>query len=281
MDYLGGAAIMQQNNNIPVFISFSMLKGGVGKTDLAYNYMMWLASQKSHKVLGIDLDENCNFSQVLNVYDQQDTVANILSGEGDVKLHHINENVDLIAGYNRLGQLQEDLATSEKKTMMLYMWLEDNFERYNIGQYDFIIIDTHNDLGTATKNAVAVSDVIFSPIVPNEFSDSISMEVKLDEFRDDVIDFRTRESYITADLKLIGNMIRHNTKNSHQFLEHMKGNDDYIAKFQFREIFNTSIQTKTPICDLLSEPKSQGEKNFKKDFNDNMEQLYKVSQQYQ
>ena len=270
-----------ENTKPPIFVTFSMLKGGVGKTDLAYNYLMWLAKEKNHKVLGIALDENCNFSQVMNVYDQQGTIANILSAEGDVKIHQINDNVDLISGYNRLGQLQEDLATSEKKTMMLYMWLEDNYERLNIGQYDYIILDTHNDLGTATKNAVAVSHVIFSPIVPNEFSDSISMEFKLDEFRNDVIDFRTRESYITADLKLIGNMIRHNTNNSRQFLEHMENNDNYVAKFPFREIFNTSIQKKQPICDLLNDPKTQSEKHFIAEFNENMERIYNVTNQYQ
>lgn len=265
----------------PVFITVSMLKGGVGKTDIAYNFAMWLALTKDKKILGIDIDENCNFSQVMDVYDQDGTVANILQGSGDVKIHNINDNVDLIAGYNRLYDIQEEMATSEKKTMMLYMWLADNYESLNLGQYDFVIIDTHNDFGTATKNAIAVSHVMFSPVIPVAFSDSITMQQRLDEFKADVIDFRTRESYITTELKLIGNMIKHNTSNSHNFLEHIKNNDDYIAKFPFKEIFNTSIQQKKPIVELLENPKSKSDREFKELFNENMNNMYEIAKQYQ
>lgn len=264
----------------PVFITVSMLKGGVGKTDIAYNFAMWLALTKDKKVLGIDIDENCNFSQVMDVYDQDGTVANILQGSGDVKIHNINDNVDLIAGFNRLHDVQEDMATSDKKTMMLYMWLADNYESLNLGQYDFVIIDTHNDFGTATKNAIAVSHLIFSPVIPVAFSDSITMQQRLDEFKADVIDFRTRESYITAELKLIGNMIKH-TSNSNNFLEHIQNNNDYIANFPFLEIFNTSIQQRKPIVELLKKPKTKTEREFIPEFEKNMNNMYEIAKQYQ
>ena len=39
-------------------ITFSAIKGGVGKTTLAYNYGEWLAS-KGKQVLFIDLDHQC------------------------------------------------------------------------------------------------------------------------------------------------------------------------------------------------------------------------------
>lgn len=265
----------------PVFVTISMLKGGVGKTDIAFNFSHWLALEKNKKVLCIDIDENCNFSQVMDVYDQDGTVANILRGSGDVKVHQITENIDLIAGFNRLHDVQEDISTSEKKTMMLYMWLEDNYEALNLGKYDFIIIDTHNDFGTATKNAVAVSHVMFAPVIPVDFSDSITIKERLEEFRSDVIDFRTRESYITADLRLVGNMIKHNTSNSHQFKEHIANNDDYVAAFPFKEIFNKSIQDKKPISELLAHPKNQRDREFKKLFDENMNKMYEVAKQYQ
>ncbi|MDW4023683.1 ParA family protein [Staphylococcus saprophyticus] len=265
----------------PVFITVSMLKGGVGKTDIAFNFAMWLALEKDKKILGIDIDENCNFSQVMDVYDQEGTVANILEGSGEVKIHNINDNVDLIAGFNRLDDVQEAMVTSERKTMMLYMWLEDNYEALNINQYDFVIIDTHNDFGTATKNAMAVSHVTFSPIVPVAFSDAVTMQERLDEFRADVIDFKTRESYITTDLKLIANMVKHNTTNSREFEEHIAKRDDYIAKFPFKEIFNTSIQKKKSITELLAYPKNQSEKKFKKTFDENMNNMYEVVNKYQ
>ncbi|MDK6305049.1 ParA family protein, partial [Lactobacillus crispatus] len=49
-------------------ITFSAIKGGVGKTTIAYNFGSWLAD--NHKnVLFIDLDHQCNLSQTYNVYD--------------------------------------------------------------------------------------------------------------------------------------------------------------------------------------------------------------------
>lgn len=265
----------------PVFITVAMLKGGVGKTDIAFNLAMWLALKKDKKILAIDLDENCNFSQVMDVYDQKNTAANILQGSGDVKVHNINDNIDLIAGFNRLDNVQDSIVTSEKKTMMLYMWLDDNYDALNISQYDFIIIDTHNNFGTATKNAIAVSHLILSPIIPVDFSDSITMQERLDEFKSEVIDFRTRESYITADLKLIGNMIKSTSKNSSDFLEFVQNNDDFIAMFPFLEIFNTSIQKKKPVFELLEKPKSKTERNLIPEFEKNMLNIYEAIKKYQ
>ncbi|HCZ1959838.1 TPA: ParA family protein [Staphylococcus aureus] len=269
-----------ENSKQPVFLTVQMLKGGVGKSVIAFNFMMWLAIEKDKKVLGIDLDENCNFSQVLNVYDQEGTVANILEGNGDVKIHQITENVDLIGGFNRLHNVQENIARSEKKTMMLYMWLEDNYDRLNIGQYDFIIIDTHNDFGTATKNAVAVSHLMLSPIEPVDFSATATVKQRLEEFKNDVIDFRTRESYITTDLKFIGNKIRP-TKNGKEFEERIHNDDDFIAKFKLKEPFNTSVQEKTPISLLLERPRNKDEKEFKKAFDENMNKIYEEAKKYQ
>ncbi|RNB37236.1 ParA family protein, partial [Staphylococcus aureus] len=36
-------------------------------------------------------------------------------------------------------------------------------EEYNIGQYDYIIIDTHPDFSTSTRNAIVVSHKVISP----------------------------------------------------------------------------------------------------------------------
>ena len=43
-------------------ITFAAIKGGVGKTTLAYNYGEWLANQGS-RILFIDLDHQSNLTQ--------------------------------------------------------------------------------------------------------------------------------------------------------------------------------------------------------------------------
>ncbi|MUK57441.1 AAA family ATPase, partial [Pseudomonas aeruginosa] len=59
-------------------ITFAAIKGGVGKTTLSYNFSEYLASV-GKKVLLIDMDHQCNLSQLLNVYEQENTVLSIFN----------------------------------------------------------------------------------------------------------------------------------------------------------------------------------------------------------
>lgn len=49
-------------------ITFAAIKGGVGKTTLAYNYGEWLANHGS-RILFIDLDHQSNLTQTYRIYD--------------------------------------------------------------------------------------------------------------------------------------------------------------------------------------------------------------------
>ena len=58
-------------------ITFSAIKGGVGKTTLAFNYGEWLAKNGKH-VLFIDLDHQSNLTQTYNIYDNQDPLQSMI-----------------------------------------------------------------------------------------------------------------------------------------------------------------------------------------------------------
>lgn len=107
--------------------SFAKIKGGVGATTIAYNYGEWLAN-KGYKVLFIDFDHQCNLTQTYNVFENDGTVANIFNGKGEVNILPVKENIDLIAGYIRLDNLEKELETKSYKDMLLYMWFEDNYD---------------------------------------------------------------------------------------------------------------------------------------------------------
>ena len=94
------------------------------------------------------------------------------------------------------------MSTTDGKDMQLYMWLDDYYEEYNIGQYDYIIIDTHPDFSTSTRNAIVVSHKVISPNKPSGFSDDSNANIsyRINKLKKDLIDFRTRESYVTAKL---------------------------------------------------------------------------------
>lgn len=239
-------------------ISFAAIKGGVGKTTLAFNFGEWLADN-GKKVLLIDLDHQCNLTQTYNIYTQDDTVANIFTGTGGVERHKVKDNLFLIPGYLQLDSIEKALENKVNKDMLLYMWLSDNYEAKGLDQFDVIILDCHPDFSTVTRNAIAVSHAILSPIIPSEhgYHAKFNLEKRLEDFRKEVINYQTRESYITADLYFVANMIKHNTNSSRELLKALEGDDRVVAQVPTKELFNRSTLDKQSLSQMAKEDKYQ------------------------
>lgn len=237
-------------------ITFAAIKGGVGKTTLAFNYAEWLAANNNN-VLLLDLDHQCNLSQIYNCYDTEGTVGNIFLGNGLVKIHSIKKNISLIVGDMHLDDIETSIENKTNKNMLLYMWLSDNYEKLHIDKYDYIIIDTHPDFATATKNAVIISNTILSPITPSEhgYNAKFNLEERINELSKEAIDFSTRQSYVTAKLFFLANMVRHNTKSSHELLEVIKDDDRVLAKIPEKELFNRSTLDKMSLSTMSDDHK--------------------------
>lgn len=241
-------------------ITFATIKGGIGKTTLSFNYGEWLANQ-SKKVLLMDLDQQSSLSRTYNVTDQEGTVEEIFNVFNDddmrkpVKIHHVNQNIDLIAGTTRLDKIQSRLETRNNKNMILFQWLQQHFDDV-VDHYDYMIIDCHPDIGIATTNAIVVSDAIISPVTPSKFSyDSITeLETRLDEVRNDTINFATGESFVKAQVFYVANMIKHNTGISRDFLESIhkekEAGENWIAEIPEKEIFNRSIYYQVSVSQM-------------------------------
>lgn len=238
-------------------ITFSAIKGGVGKTTLAFNYGEYLAKNGKH-VLFIDLDHQSNLTQTYNIYDNNDTVGNIFLDRGKVKIHEINKNISLIAGDMHLDDIERDIENKSNKNMLLYMWLSDNYDRLNLDKFEYIILDCHPDFSTATKNAVIISNAILSPITPSEhgYNAKFNLEERINELRKEAIDYSTRESYVTAKLFFIANMIKHNTRSSHELLRVLKGDSSVLAIIPEKELFNRSTLDKTSLSTMAKEHKT-------------------------
>ncbi|SYW14953.1 ParA family protein [Oenococcus oeni] len=260
-------------------ITFSAIKGGVGKTTLAFNYGEWLAKNKKH-VLFIDLDHQSNLTQTYNIYDNNDTVGNIFLDRGKVKIHEISEYISLIAGDMHLDDIERDIENKTNKNMLLYMWLSDNYERLNLGKFDYIILDCHPDFSTATKNAVIISNAILSPITPSEhgYNAKFNLEERIDELRKEAIDYSTKKSYVTAKLFFLANMIKHNTKSSHELLKALEGDTSVLATIPEKELFNRSTLDKASLSTMAQDHKTYiGQREFfdsmNKTFNEITEKL--------
>ena len=152
-----------------------------------------------------------------------------------------------------LDDIEADIETKVDKNMLLYMWLADNYDTRSLDQYDYIIIDCHPDFSIATKNAVIISDDILSPITPSEhgYSAKFNLEERFKELKRETIDYRTRQSLVDAKLLFVGNMIKNNTRSSHELLEVLQNDPSVIAKIPNRELFNRSTLDKVAISTMM------------------------------
>lgn len=251
-------------------VSFAAIKGGVGKTTLAYNFGEWVAKQ-GKKILYIDLDHQCNLSQTYDVYGDKEigTVANIFLQQDNVTINHVKKNIDLIAGNMHLDDIETSIENMTNKNMRLYMWLNNNFDRLNLNQYDYIIIDCHPDFSTATKNAIIVSHDIISPITPSKhgFDAKFNLEDRINELRKEAIEFSTGESYVTAKLFFVANMIKRNTSSSNEMLSTIKDDKTVIAVIPEKELFNRSNLDSIPVVDMKDDTRTYNRNyNFFQDF---------------
>lgn len=225
-------------------ISFVGIKGGIGKTSLAKEFIEKLKRELTHrgsekKILVLDLDHQCNLTQAHGLYESEGTVVNIFKRQGDVVIHHIDEQLDMIAGAMDLDVIESELETKTFKDMLLYMWLDKNYDYIDADQYEYVVIDCRPDFSIATRNAVAISDMLLSPIIPSQYSlDSRqNLETRLQMYADENIDYKTGESNIDAELYFLGNMIKHNTLASKELVKQLENDPKVLGFVPYKELF--------------------------------------------
>ena len=228
-------------------ISFVGIKGGIGKTSLCKNFLSKISKKlkaegSDKKVLAIDLDHQCNLTQSNGIYESDVTVVNIFKRSGDVNIHHVSDNVDLIAGAMDLDIIESELETKSYKDMLLYMWLDRNYDSLDLEQYAYVLIDCRPDFSIATRNAITVSHLLISPIIPSKYSLTarVNIENRLRIYSEENIDYKTGESNIDAQLYYVGNMIKHNTRSSQDLVEDLKDDDRVLGFVPHKELFNKS-----------------------------------------
>ena len=228
-------------------ISFVGIKGGIGKTSLCKNFLSKISKKlkaegSDKKVLAIDLDHQCNLTQSNGIYESDGTVVNIFKRSGDVNIHHVSDNVDLIAGAMDLDIIESELETKSYKDMLLYMWLDRNYDSLDLEQYAYVLIDCRPDFSIATRNAITVSHLLISPIIPSKYSLTarVNIENRLRIYSEENIDYKTGESNIDAQLYYVGNMIKHNTRSSQDLVEDLKDDDRVLGFVPQKELFNKS-----------------------------------------
>lgn len=148
-------------------VAFGTLKGGTGKTTVAFNVGGVLAEE--HKVLFIDIDPQSNLSDNVGVDTTiQDglTIRDVFHDPVRTKAEDVItknpmwqlENLDIISSHIRLTATELQLVATAGRERILQKWFERN--RAVLEQYDYILIDTNPSMGIVNQNAFMAADKI-------------------------------------------------------------------------------------------------------------------------
>ncbi len=203
-----------------LMISTNSDKGGVGKTTTTKNLAEYLRLKS--KVLLIDLDDSANLSTCYGQFDDTTNTVIDLFDKGVVNPYHIKENLDLIPGHKLVSALKERLISRRQREIILARWVAKNYEWLS-REYDYILIDTENDEGILTQNALIASDIVISVAMPGEddFEAALNLSTFVNELNSD---FDT-----TTQVLLIANRIDKRANRSKELIETLEQFDNYVG----------------------------------------------------
>lgn len=147
-------------------IAFGTLKGGTGKTTVAYNVGGVLANES--RVLFMDMDPQANLSDNAGIDTTiQDgiTVRDIfrdpkISPESVIVKEPMWQfpRLDIIPSHIRLTATEMQLVSVPAREHIIRRWIERN--RDYLEQYDYILMDTNPGMGVVNQNAFMAADAI-------------------------------------------------------------------------------------------------------------------------
>jgi chromosome partitioning protein len=154
--------------SIPRLIAFINEKGGSAKTTLVSSVGDYLAREKGHRVLLVDLDPQGQLGKVLGVEvgAQRRTALDllldaVLGEETRPPLPVLNArppNLDLIVSNKSLGLFPEEIAETDRE----YLNLRDALG--SVDDYDFVLFDAPPSFGAITLNVLLAATEVVIPV---------------------------------------------------------------------------------------------------------------------
>ncbi len=179
-------------------LTFMNNKGGVGKTTLACNLAYDLSERKGKNVLVVDLDPQCNATQLLL---EEDVWAGILSDTAAHKdprsiLYSLSEirrgdsavradlapvksprfGVSVLAGHPSLALVEDTLSASWSQLLAGDLgggrrtnWLSQLIAQIP-GDFDYVVVDVGPSLGALNRSVIIGTDYVLTPTAADLFS---------------------------------------------------------------------------------------------------------------
>jgi CobQ/CobB/MinD/ParA nucleotide binding domain. len=259
-------------------VSFYVDKGGTGKSTHAFNFAGYCADVLKKRVLFIDGDRSCNSSDTFGV-DGDLTIADIFK-TGKYEIYHTNnKNIDIIVGSGLFTDEGVKITEASTNYMEFVRWL-DNEKEFLDKEYDFIVIDTHNDESKVTCNLLVGSHLTVNVVSPD--GDSFKAIHALSELiegtlKPNTIPFRSKESIMDLDVAILPNLIPFNgnqmQKIAREFVEEVETMDGYIGLVPHKVEMKESRLVGENIFSHY-ERVSNKEKEKMKDFVQNLKEIY-------
>lgn len=213
-------------------LTVNINKGGTGKTTFAHNFAEYLAQK--YRVLLMDFDDSANLTGRYTSNLAEENSITAIFDEKEVIPLTISQNLDLIGSDSGVERLKERQATKRRREYALGKWLAKN-EVWLTDRYDYLIIDTENDEGILTINALIVSDVIIGIAEPSK--DAVKALVALKRFVGELNDDFSHQ----ARLYFVANRLNFSENASRDFLDSLKGRDEYLGYLPRRTVLGDDV----------------------------------------
>src|SRR5699024_8678869 len=273
---------------LPVVITINQQKGGTGKSTITKNLSSYYAIEENAKVLVIDGDSNGYLTQLFGDKYIRSTgnIGELLKPknintdqQNNVKLDFVkvHKNIDLIPFDPYLDKKQNVLLTHQNINYIMLGWFALNKEM--LRQYDYIFIDTHNDFNVFTKIAISISHLVLSPLDPVLHYEKAQLKMN-HEFNNIFTEITTQitgESFVQAELYVIGNKVRHNTNRDKEFLNYIQNMDNYLTWFPNKELFALASNEIISMKDMINKDKNKHKhENFYAQYKEAIQEIDKI-----
>lgn len=265
-------------------ITIGMNKGGTGKTTITFNFVYKL-SKMGKRVLLIDGDHSTNLTFTMQV------IANTIYNEESIldiftkkrkelfqqdlsMIYEINENISFIPGNPNLTEKYLKMNENVQKGKLMSRWIATNYEILN-ENFDYIIIDTHNDESLITQDFYVASDIIIAVANPAGNSVRAYFQLKnlIKNMEEEYYNTETGESLVEAKIYLLGNNVNHIGSTSRTFNEEIQHIDDLIGVIPKKELLDSSLNINEDIFTQYDKM-SNAEKHRNQAFYDNINQTF-------
>lgn len=263
---------MEASTKEATIISFINMKGGVGKTTLCkevsnYLSLCEVSSNKSAKVLLIDIDPQSNLTQALierykPTNADQVSIENIFDTKSmgyqmDKILLNLHDKLDLVPG--ELETVFLERAQNNNTSHKLMDFIKDNDLK---NKYDYIFIDCPPTYSVYTEMAFFCSDYYIVPVIPDAYS-ALGVDL-LERVVSDIIHNNRNTIFVNRkprNLGVIFTRVDLKQKPQQQSFLEVLGNTDIVNKndiYIFQSRFNESNKLSTSEFDKMITDRNDG-----------------------